>query len=132
MTREEAIAHIRSGGRVAHLDFPGLFFYDGGGNTIIDNQGNVRDFEKLFPDDQRLTGWTINTPIPFTGDFTYEAIVGAVGAAPQRRGMTIPSEGVARLRRALTLYTVEEIHINLKIDIATIRRIKKRRPPYNF
>ena len=132
MTREEAIAHIQSGGRVAHPDFPHLFFYDGGGNIIIDNQGNVRDFEKLFPDDQRLTGWTINTPAPFTGDFTYEDILEIVGSVPSRRSVTFTPEDVARIRRMLTLYSVEELHINLEIDILTLRKIKKRRPPYNF
>ena len=131
MTREEAIAIIETGGRVTHPDFEKDFFYEFKG-VIVNSKGIPQDKNELFPTNARLTGWVEARARRPRMRPNFETIVSKLGGPPAKRDKTLTIEEVSEVRKALELYTIEEINLNLGIRIETIHQIKKARPPYNY
>ena len=131
MTRQEAINLIERGGRVAHPDFEKDFFYEFKG-VIVNSKGIPQDKNVLFPLDARLTDWVEATARRPRTRPNFETIVSKLGGPPAKRDKTLTTDEVSEVRKALELYTIEEINLNLGLKIETIHQIKKGRPPYNY
>ena len=131
MTRQEAISVIERGGRVSHPDFEKDFFYEFKG-VIVNSKGIPQDKNELFPPDARLTGWVEARANRPRRRPNFQAIISKLGGPPAKRDKTLTPQEVSEVRKALELYTIEEINLNLGIRIETIHQIKKARPPYNY
>ena len=130
MTREEAIEIIEAGGRVAHPDFPKDFFYEFKG-VIVNSKGIPQDKNELFSN-ARANDWVEARASRPRRRPNFQAIISKLGGRPKNRDKTLTPQEVSEVRKALELYTIEEINLNLGIRIETIHQIKKARPPYNY